>query len=313
MADITATQKQALSGMNMSDHEERMKELEAELEAVKARIAETKANIANLKADQKLIESAQPQEVEPDIPITPDRGLMGDRGEDGSLLEVPITKSNEEMDAQYMEEIKALDLKPNTPANEGHNKKVLHEMAESWSKGEYGKDAEGNEVLMPKRGMVINSPEFQEIYGDAYDSIAAPLEVTITKGADEETTKGLPSSQEDDIEGDERTDAYSEKQKFMGIDREQGRAMAMQDDLPERSMGFEDKDGYMSVNEKDDFWKTQEGYDKAIEMYGSKPAWVKEPTLIWNPSTQEYEEIEEEEFEDLSRPAVSSDIKKLFG
>ena len=32
MADITATQKQALSGMNMSDHEERMKELEAELE-----------------------------------------------------------------------------------------------------------------------------------------------------------------------------------------------------------------------------------------------------------------------------------------
>jgi len=303
MADITATQKQALSGMNMSDHEEKMKELEAELEAVKARIAETKANIANLKADKKLIETAQTQ----------NRGLEGDRGEDGSLLEVPITKSNEEMDAQYVEEIKALDLKPNTPANEGHNKKVLHEMAESWSKGEYGKDAEGNEVLMPKREMVINSPEFQEIYGDAYDSIAAPLEVTITKGADEETTKGLPSSQEDDIEGDERTDAYSEKQKFMGIDREQGRAMAMQDDLPERSMGFEDKDGYMSVNEKDDFWKTQEGYDKAIEMYGSKPAWVKEPTLIWNPSTQEYEEIEEEEFEDLSRPAISADIKKLFG
>ena len=166
---------------------------------------------------------------------------------------------------------------------------------------------------MPERKLVINSPEFQEIYRDAYDSIAAPLEVTITKGADEETTKGLPSSQEDDIEGDERTDAYSEKQKFMGIDREQGRAMAMQDDLPERSMGFEDKDGYMSVNEKDDFWKTQEGYDKAIEMYGSKPAWVKEPTLIWNPSTQEYEEIEEEEFEDLSRPAIFADIKKLFG
>jgi len=303
MADITATQKQALSGMNISDHEEKMKELEAELEAVKARIAETKANIANLKADKKLIETAQTQ----------NRGLEGDRGEDGSLLEVPITKSNEEMDAQYVEEIKALDLKPNTPANEGHNKKVLHEMAESWSKGEYGKDAEGNEVLIPKREMVINSPEFQEIYGDAYDSIAAPLEVTITKGADEETTKGLPSSQEDDIEGDERTDAYSEKQKFMGIDREQGRAMAMQDDLPERSRGFEDKDGYMSVNEKDDFWKTQEGYDKAIEMYGSKPAWVKEPTLIWNPSTQEYEEIEEEEFEDLSRPAISADIKKLFG
>ena len=50
MADITATQREALSGMNLSDHEKRMKELEAELEAVKARIAETKANIANLKS-----------------------------------------------------------------------------------------------------------------------------------------------------------------------------------------------------------------------------------------------------------------------
>ena len=122
------------------------------------------------------------------------------------------------------------------------------------------------------------------------------------------------SSPEDDLDKDERTDAESEKQKFMGIDREQGRTMAMEDDLPERSMGFQaDDGGNMSVDEKDDFWKTQEGYDKAVEMYGSKPAWVKEPTLIWNPETQEYEEVEPEEFEDLSRPSISADIKKLFG
>ena len=317
MADITATQKQALSGMNMSDHEERMKELEAELEAVKARIAETKANIANLKADQKLIETAQTQ----------NRGLEGERGEDGSLLEVPITKSNEEMDAQYMEEIKALDLKPNSPENNFHNKEVLHQMAENWSMGSFGNTPDGEEMLIPDRVLVINSPEFQEIYGDAYDSIAAPLEVTITKGAEEDDmiTEKQIADPEDDIEGDERTDAESERQQFMGILREgsgfgktyerhgTGRTFAVEDDLPERSMGFEDKDGYMSINEKDDFWKTQEGYDKAIEMYGSKPAWVKEPTLIWNPVEQKYEEIEEEEFEDLSRPAISADIRKLLG
>ena len=59
--------------------------------------------------------------------------------------------------------------------------------------------------------------------------------------------------------------------------------------------------------------KTQDGFDEAVALYGSKPAWVKEPTLVYNPETDEYEEIEEEEFEDLSRPAVSADIKKLFG
>jgi len=244
MADITATQREALSGMNLSDHEKRMKELEAELEAVKARIAETKANIANLKADQKLIESAQA--------TTQDRQLEGERSEDGSLI--PAKEFTQE-------EI---------------NQMSTDEMIEA--------------------DVPVQQAKVLQVETDDVDT-------------------------DDDIEGDERTDADSERQQFMGILREgsdyeqhgTGRTFAMEDDLPERSMGFEDKDGYMSVNEKDDFWKTQEGYDKAIEMYGSKPAWVKEPTLIWNPSEQEYEEIEEEEFEDLSRPAISSDIKKLFG
>ncbi len=78
----------------------------------------------------------------------------------------------------------------------------------------------------------------------------------------------------------------------------QDRATPRKDETPSRSMGMtEDEGGTSSVNQKDDFWKTQEGYDKAIEMYGSKPTWVKEPTLIWNPSEQEYEEIEEEDEE----------------
>ena len=79
-------------------------------------------------------------------------------------------------------------------------------------------------------------------------------------------------------------------------------------------MGFQtDEGGIMSVDEKDDYWKTQEGYDKALEMYGRKPAWIKEPTLQWNPEEQKYEKIEEEEFEDLSSPAISDDVKALFG
>mgnify|MGYP001581877982 CR=1 FL=1 len=34
---------------------------------------------------------------------------------------------------------------------------------------------------------------------------------------------------------------------------------------------------YWSVNENDPYWQTTEGYKEAIELYGFKPGWVKEP------------------------------------
>tara|TARA_R110002051_G_scaffold243312_1_gene303379 strand:- start:34 stop:1119 length:1086 start_codon:yes stop_codon:yes gene_type:complete len=82
--------------------------------------------------------------------------------------------------------------------------------------------------------------------------------------------------------------------------------------------GWEMKEdsNFWSVNEKDPYWKTQEGYDEAVDLYGKKPSWLKDQdvgTLVYNPSTGEYEEVEQEEFEDLSSPAISADIKKLFG
>jgi hypothetical protein len=137
--------------------------------------------------------------------------------------------------------------------------------------------------------------------------------------------KGNTAQMEDVIEGDQRTDEESAKRKFAGIEQatdyyggntelDGGRTFAEEDKSVERTMGFQTSEGgIMSVDEKDDYWKTQEGYDKALEMYGRKPAFVKEPTLQWNPKEQKYEKIEEEEFEDLSSPAMSADVKALFG
>ena len=59
--------------------------------------------------------------------------------------------------------------------------------------------------------------------------------------------------------------------------------------------------------------KTQEGYDKAMEMYGNKPAWVKEPTLVWNPSEQNYEKIKEEDKEQYEDLGISDSVKRMFG
>jgi len=61
----------------------------------------------------------------------------------------------------------------------------------------------------------------------------------------------------------------------------------------------QDEGGNWSVNEKDKHWQTKEGYDEAIKLYGTKPAWVKQPTLIYNPKTKQYDPIKKEEYVDL--------------
>jgi hypothetical protein len=50
-----------------------------------------------------------------------------------------------------------------------------------------------------------------------------------------------------------------------------------------------------------------------MEMYGEKPSWVKEPTMIFNPETQEYEKIKEEDKEQFEDLGMSADIKRMFG
>ncbi len=129
------------------------------------------------------------------------------------------------------------------------------------------------------------------------------------------------------IDKDMRTDEESARRKFTGnepvdmiddLEMGGGRAKGEEVEPSEKTNGFKsDKGGNMSVDEKDDFWQTQEGYNKAMEMYGQKPAFVPdEPTMIWNPEEQKYEKIKEEDkekFEDLSTPSMSADIKALFG
>ena len=56
---------------------------------------------------------------------------------------------------------------------------------------------------------------------------------------------------------------------------------------------------FWSVNEKDSYWQTKQGYEEAMNLYGTKPGWVKEPSLEYNPTTGEYDSTKKEEFVDL--------------
>tara|TARA_R110000765_G_scaffold114687_1_gene207517 strand:+ start:1196 stop:1936 length:741 start_codon:yes stop_codon:yes gene_type:complete len=140
------------------------------------------------------------------------------------------------------------------------------------------------------------------------------IEVTLDKdnaidkdqNTDEQSAK-MKRTSNDPVESVTRSDGSE-------LELDGGRAAAEEVEPSERTMGFKaDEGGNMSVDEKDDFWKTQEGYNKAMEMYNSKPAWVKEPTMMFNPETQEYEKIKEEDKEQFEDLSIADNIKQLFG
>ena len=279
----------------MNPNEEKLKQLQAEIEAKKAEIAEIKAVDQKAKAE----EMASTEPTAEQMALLSGIGLQGNRGADGSMVtEEPV---------DINEVIAGINLK------EGMNKgrKII----------ELGK---ATDKLGITRKELIMSPEFQAVYGNAYDDIVDPLEVKIDLDQDAMTDEEIDAAADKkiqetmyDIDGNYRKDAKSSMRSDMG-NPDQDRRMAMEDDIEDRSMGFKaDDGGNMSVDEKDDFWKTQEGYNKAMEMYGTKPSFVPdEPTLVFNPVTQEYEEIKDEdkeEFVDFSQPRMSADLKALLG
>ena len=155
------------------------------------------------------------------------------------------------------------------------------------------RDTEGNFVQAPDEG----------------------LEVPVEISAEDLDAQSFDKDKKTDKESNKMKRSSNDPVEMIGdLEMDGGRAAAEEVEPSERTMGMiEDEGGTSSVNEKDDFWKTQEGYDKAMEMYGEKPAWVKEPTLVWNPSEQNYEKIKEEDKEQYEDLGISADIKQLFG
>ena len=59
---------------------------------------------------------------------------------------------------------------------------------------------------------------------------------------------------------------------------------------------------FWSVDETDPYWKTQEGYNEGVDLYGMKPSFIKAKdvaTLVYNPTTGEYDSTKKEEFVNL--------------
>ena len=196
------------------------------------------------------------------------------------------------------------------------------------------RDVDGN-LITEKRGDIAGSAthltgETGE-HGSGMDLTGQNKKDKVEVEAEDDSPLVVPVTLDPDgwLDKDETTDEESSKKRFKGsqpvesvtrddgseLELDGGRAFAEESEARGEKPGWETEEGSntWSINEKDDYWKTQEGFDEAMDLYGEKPSWLKEPTLVYNPETDEYEKIEEEEFEDLSRPTVSADIKKLFG
>jgi len=288
----------------MNPNEQRLAELQAEIEKKKAEMAAIKADDQKVKADEMAAANAEPTEEQ--MALLQGRGLTGNRDADGNLVTESEVAEKPTMQ-EVVDGLKLIGLPTEGLDREFSDgsikaKKILIDASQ----------------LVGGKKALVSSPEFQEAFGNAYDMIGDPLKVVIqgdeANRIDEAADKKI-KEEFHDMDFDYRKDADSDKRRMTSIDPS-GRAGNEEFEPSKKTDGFENEGGFMSVNEKDDFWKTQEGHDKALEMYGRKPAWIKEPTMIWNPKEQKYEKIKDEdkeEFEDLSTPAMSADIKKLFG
>ena len=89
---------------------------------------------------------------------------------------------------------------------------------------------------------------------------------------------------------------------MMSTPKDEGRRQPVKmENLRGEKPGWEMAEGtnWWSVNEKDPYWQTKEGHKEAMNLYGTKPSYVKEPSLEYNPRTGEYDPIEKEEFVEI--------------
>jgi len=99
-----------------------------------------------------------------------------------------------------------------------------------------------------------------------------------------------------------KEDVKISKDVAKDLDEDSGRKKPVKmENLRGEKPGFVMAEGnnWWSVDEKDLYWQTKEGYKEAMNLYGQKPAWVKESSLEYNPKTGKYDPIKKEEFDEI--------------
>ena len=290
----------------------RIAELQAQMEAAKAEIAQLKADEqVEIAEDKALNFKAAAENKKTAI------DLEGNRDSEGNLITgTAMNISGAEVvgvDDDEQEPLTITDVTDDRPMNIS------------------GVDVEDDTTKTADADYPLSEEGFKLIQEDKkrkhnISGVELPLEEEEEEASKEEHKPAGDKSHlverqrsERDIEEDVEEEVEDEPEYGEAAPEEEpekdtdGRRKATEiENLRGEKAGWEMKEGanFWSVNEKDPYWKTEEGYEEAVNLYGDKPSWLKAQdvgTLVYNPSTGEYEEVEQEEFVDLSpkkRPSL---------
>jgi len=267
--------------------EQRLEELNKTMAELQAEIAQAKADIAAAKA------VPEPNIQDEAVNLDGGRGLTGNRDAEGNMItrkQMAVPEGFHEMeDGTIM-------------ADADMESANLQERNTADAVAAYEAD---------KRNLTGN----RNSDGDFVQAPDEGLEVPVEISAEDLDAQSFDKDKNTDAQSAKMKRTSNDPVEMIGdLEMDGGRAAAEEVEPSERTMGFKaDEGGNMSVDETDDFWKTEEGYGKAMEMYGSKPAWVKEPTMEWNPTEQIYEKIPEENKDEYVDLSIADNIKQLFG
>ena len=296
----------------------------AELRAI---IEEAKAEMQAIKADEQIEKSDDAQAEANAIPEgmheMEDGKLMADSEMIGAIGEPEYASLPDNADVEYEDIQKFTDDGVAIPIG-GYPIPVGENVAKSMTRvdnedGNLQKRNTDDAIAAYEADNVAETGEIfpvadRQLQGNR-DNDGNFLEVPVNISAEDLDAQSFDKDKKTDAQSAKMKRSSNDPVEMIGdLEMDGGRAAAKEVESSERTMGMtQDEGGTSSVDTKDDFWKTQEGYDKAMEMYGDKPAWVKEPTMIFNPETQEYEKIKEEDKEQFEDLGMSADIKRMFG
>jgi hypothetical protein len=291
----------------------RIAELQAQMEAAKAEIAQLKADEQIEISEEKALNfKAAAKNKKTAIDLEGNRDSEGNliRGTARNISGVEIDRKEKELEPSISDvtDKKPMDKRAAAAGNISTEQMIEEGMAvipATVLDSQVEDDTKTRRHNISGVELPLEEEEEKASIRDITDK--RPMNFKEAAGDDDEemiTDKQIADPEDDEIQGE----AAPEKEKD-----DDGRRKATEiENLRGEKPGWEmaEDSNFWSVNEKDPYWKTQEGYEEAVNLYGDKPSWLKAQdvgTLVYNPSTGEYEEVEQEEFVDLKpkkRPSL---------
>jgi len=214
-------------------------------------------------------------------------------GDNQFTTDYPMETWNNEIDSDTIADYqRSLDYSGHPSEEEILRLEEAAKAAEAWKK-ELARWAKASGVLQKENKKIAELEQ---------GMLTARLEAEAERKALEAKAAEAKRIADEEAQRKAEEEAKISKDVANDLDKDSGRSKPVKmENLRGEKPGFVMAEGtnWWSVDEKDDYWQTKEGHKEAMNLYGQKPAWVKESTLEYNPKTGKYDSIKKEEFVEI--------------